>query len=187
MKARYEEVKNIIRYLQRGYTVGRKTVANERLAFLVVMVVITKRSIPQVVKIQRNQFFQGIRGFTFRGISPRMKNVYYIKLPLSFMYYLSSYCFKYRISEEGFMFPFNSDYVGNRVRELIKFTGYNISINNIQTLIPYSYNTEQYQKFAFELLDILQDAVYLEMYQCFTGEDICNSIRIFEKKYLDGK
>ena len=150
METRYEEVKNIIGYLQRGYIVGRKTVANERLAFLIVMVVITKRSIPQVVKIQRNQFFQGIKCFIFRGISPRMKNVYYIKLPLSFMYY-------------------------------------NISINDIQTLIPYSYNTKQYQKFVFELLDILQDSVYLKMYQCFTGEDICNSICIFEKKYFNGQ
>ncbi len=187
METRYEEVKNIIGYLQRGYIVGRKTVANERLAFLIVMVVITKRSIPQVVKIQRNQFFQGIKCFIFRGISPRMKNVYYIKLPLSFMYYLSSFCFKYHISEEGLIFPLNSDYVGNRIRELIKFADYNISINDIQTLIPYSYNTKQYQKFVFELLDILQDSVYLKMYQCFTGEDICNSICIFEKKYFNGQ
>jgi len=103
------------------------------------------------------------------------------------MYYLSSFCFKYHISEEGLIFPLNSDYVGNRIRELIKFADYNISINDIQTLIPYSYNTKQYQKFVFELLDILQDSVYLKMYQCFTGEDICNSICIFEKKYFNGQ
>ncbi len=184
METRYEKVKNIIRHFQTGYIVGRQTAANERLAFLVVMVVITKRSIPQIVKIQRNQFFVGIKGFVFRGTSPRAGNIYYIQLPMSFMDYLSSYCFKYQVAGEGRIFPFHSDYVGNRVRELVKFVGYDMSINDIQTLIPYPYNTKQYQRLAFELLDMLQDVHYAEMYRCFSGEDICNSIRIFEEKHL---
>lgn len=184
MEGRYEEVKNIIRYLQTGYIVGRKTMGNERLAFLMVMVVITKRSVPQVIKIQRNQFFESIQGAIFRGTSPRAGSIYYIHLPLSFMDYLSSYCFKYKISEEGVIFPFNSDYVGNRVRELISFIGYDISINDIQTLISYPYNTKQYQRIAFELLDMLRDVEYSEMYRCFSGEEICNSIRIFEDRHL---
>ena len=57
MENKIEQLKSLIQLLQSGYYVGRQTQKNERLAFLLIFVAITKRSIPQVVIIRRDQYF----------------------------------------------------------------------------------------------------------------------------------
>ena len=183
MENKIEQLKSLIQLLQSGYYVGRQTQKNERLAFLLIFVAITKRSIPQVVIIRRDQFLVGRYDCIFRGFFPRNKRVYRIHLPMSFLGYLDDYCFRYRVPSNGCLFSMNPEYVGNRVRELVKLQRWDISIGDIQKAIPYAYNSEEYKAIAYELLNMLWAIPCSEQYICTTAVQICSSIQEFERRY----
>lgn len=184
MEAKIEQIKTLIQLLQSGYDAGRQTQKNERLAFLLTLVAITKRSIPQVAAIRREQFLVGVHDCIFRGVFPRNKRVYRIHLPMSFLGYLDDYCFRYKISPDSCLFSMNPEYVGNRIRELIRLLEWTISIGDIQKLIPYAYNSEEYKMIAYDLLGMLRVMPFSEPYTCTTASQICSSIQAFERQYL---
>lgn len=181
--ATLEEIESLIIHLQMGYSLNRKVQGNERLSFLMFMVVITKQSVPQTVKITRNQFRREIRDGVFEGIKPRSKKSYRIHLPLSFMDYLNSYCNRFLISSDGLLFPFNPEYVNRRVRELCGFLGYDITIGNIQTVITYSYRSGRYQQIVWRLSGLLGEVPNPERYYCFTADLICKMISEYAAQF----
>ena len=76
------------------------------------------------------------------------------------------------------------EYVGKRVRELVKLQRWDISIGDIQKAIPYAYNSEEYKAIAYELLNMLWAIPCSEQYICTTAVQICSSIQEFERRYL---
>ena len=176
MKITFEEIEEIIGNLQSGYWVQRQTMGNERLAFLLVMVIITKKSVSSTVKILKSQFQRQGEKCVFRGITPRSKKAYQINLPLIFMDYLENYCCRFRISEENYLFPLNTQYVTKRFRELSQKLGYDITIRNLQMWIQDAFSSDEYQRTVYNLVNLLREIPLPEQYICFASARICNLI-----------
>lgn len=176
MQKTLDKIIFIIKKFQEGYDSNRKVVGNERLAFLVVVAAITKSSIPQTIQITKNQFHVGIRDYIFRGYSPRAHKLYRIHLPLYFKKYLDSYCQEYKIYDEDALFSFNSEYVGNRIREVIKLYNLGISTYDIQKCISYTYNSDEYDRCVGQLINVLNPIKEGSSYICNSSTYICTAI-----------
>lgn len=180
----FQDVVELIEMLNRGYVAnGRVTISNERLIFILILVILTKRSIPHVMKIRKNQFRKFNDKCILRDVSPRAHNVHRIEFPVVFFDYLESYCKKYAVEPCGLLFDLNSEYVGNRFRELLKICKFSFSIGNIQTMISHQYNTalykEQMQKYI-SFLQIDQETYYFTS----TGAEIVKKIEEFLQEVL---
>ena len=184
MESREEAFFDLVYSLQNGYYAGRMTQGNERLAFVLVMVAVTKQSIPQVLKIQKNHFVHNNAVCILRIHTVRANNLRRISIPEFMWEYVTEYCTKFHVTEEGLLFPFNPEYVGNRVRELTRIKHYDISVRDIMKLIPYHVKTTLYQDKVKEYLWLLYSIPLAEAYSCNTANIICDSILKFMKTNL---
>lgn len=185
MKPRFEDIQELTEALKTGYKVNdRTTTANERLIFILLLVVLTKRSIPHVLNIRKNQFKTVRNKYIFRDVSPRAKNIYCIEFPMSFQAYLESYCIRYMIAPTALLFELNSEYVGNRFRELLKLQQKSFSINDIQKMIPYKYNTVKFNM-QMERYILLFKVDEKPHYFTQSGIEMANMIEKFIKCYSD--
>ena len=179
MESREEVFFDLVYSLQNGYCAGRMVQGNERLAFVVVMVAVTKQSIPQVLKIQKNHFVCNNTICLLRIHTARANNLRRIIMPEFMWEYVNEYCKKYHVTEEGLLFPFNAEYVGNRVRELARIKHYDISIRNVMKLIPYNVKSTMYQDKVKDYVGLLYSIPLAEAYSCNTAPIICGSILRF--------
>ena len=89
MEPRFEDIEELSEELKSGYVAnGRTTTANDRLIFILVLMILTKRSIPHVLSLRKNQFKIVNNKCILRDISPRAQNVYRIEFPIAFYQYL---------------------------------------------------------------------------------------------------
>lgn len=180
MKPDEEQFRAYVEDLQQGYRAsGRMTKGNERLALMVVLVAVTKRSIPEVINITINQFKMRNGKCRFRGLSPRAKEPYYIEFPIEFYEYLVGYCERFHIAAGDRLFDMNAEYAGNRFRELRKTKGYHFGVNDIKRMIPFSYGTEQYKKAVRKCVDLLYEGSMGNGYLCHTGSKVSSQISKF--------
>lgn len=180
----FQDIVELIEMLKSGYVAnGRVTASNERLIFILILVILTKRSIPHVMKIRKNQFKKFNNMCIFRDVSPRAHNVHRIEFPIVFYDYLENYCMKYAVESSGLLFDLNSEYVGNRFRELLKICKDSFSIGNIQTMISHQYNTASYKKQMqkyISLLQIDQETYYFSS----VGAEMAKMIQEFMEEVL---
>lgn len=85
------------------------------------------------------------------------------------------------IAPTALLFELNSEYVGNRFRELLKLQQKSFSINDIQKMIPYKYNTV---KFNMQMERYILLFKVDEKPHYFTQE-MANMIEEFIKCYSD--
>lgn len=175
----FQDIVELIEMLNSGYVAnGRVTISNERLIFILILVILTKRSVSHVMKIRKNQFKKFNDKCILRDVSPRAHNVHRIEFPIVFYDYLENYCKKYAVEPYGLLFDLNSEYVGNRFRELFKICKFSFSIGSIQTMISHQYNTafykEQMKKYI-SLLQIDQETYYFTS----TGTEMAKMIEEF--------
>ena len=111
MENREEAFFDLVHSLQNGYYAGRMTQGNERLAFVMVMVAVTKQSVPQVLKIQRNHFVHNNAVCLLRIHTARANNLRRIIMPEFMWGYVTEYCNKFHVTEEGLLFPFTYSFV----------------------------------------------------------------------------
>lgn len=183
MKPDEEQFKAYVNDLQQGYRAsGRMTRGNERLALLVVLVAVTKRSIPEVISITRDQFKVRNGKCRFRGLSPRAKIPYYIEFSTEFYEYLMGYCERFHIAHTERLFDMSAEYAGNRFRELQNIRGYHFGVNDIKKIIPFSYGAEQYKKVVQRYVDLLYEGSIERCYFCHTGSDMSSRISDFFDK-----
>lgn len=158
MKPEYEDIVKLTQMLKTGYSSnGRITTPNERLVFILVLIIITKRSVPHVMRIHRSQFKVLHEQCILRDASPRSHNIYRIELPIKFHDYLEDYCYAYRVDFSGLLFDISSEYVGNRFRELLKIQHASFSVGDIQRMIFHKYNTIAYKSQLEKYLSLLSN------------------------------
>lgn len=156
MKPSIEQVQSFIKDLQNGYEAnGRQTMPNERLALIVVLVAVTKQSIPQVLQFKQNQFIAATGRCIIRWRTVRAGNPRRVELPLSFYEYIAAYSKKNFIAKNDKLFELNPDYVGNRIRELQRIGDYPFSIGDIQKIISSDFGTKQYSMMSQALTKLL--------------------------------
>lgn len=183
MKPSIEQVQSFIKDLQNGYKAnGRQTMPNERLALIVVLVTVTKQSIPQVLQFKYNQFIAAngrciIRWRTVRAGNPRRA-----ELPLSFYEYIAAYSRRNFIAKGDKLFELNPDYVGNRIRELQRIGGYPFSIGGIQKIISADFGTKQYSMMSQELTKLLVADEKEENLVCMPTAYLIHQIAQFTKE-----
>lgn len=188
MRMKEEQFRVYVNDLQSGYVAGgRRTRGNERLAFLIVLVAMTKRSISEVLKITPKQFKKRRDRCIFRGLSPKAQEPYYIEFPLAFYEYLQGYRERFHISDEEGLFQLEADYVERRFRELQKVRGYPFGIYDIRKIIPFSYRSKHYKDVVENYIDLLfQNNVSTEKeYLCRSGKEICSQILDFMRMDAD--
>lgn len=156
MKPSKEQFELIIHSLQNGYNTDRKTVPNERLALIVILTAITKRQVPQILKIKRKQFFTDGQYCYLRIYSPKAHNIERIKLPFSFYEYIEDYCFRKTILYEENLLSLDSDYVGNRIRELCRLLNLSMGSRDLMKMIPHQINSRKYYAYATWIVDLVR-------------------------------
>ncbi len=172
MESREKAFIDMVSALQMGYVAGRLTKRNERLAFVVVLVAVTKQSIPQVLKIQNSHFIRNDNQCCLKITTSRAGNIQKFIFPEFVGKYVDEYCKKYHIGKDDLLFTFNSEYIGNRIRELAKVKQYDISISDIKKLIPYDIKSVQYEKKVEQYMKLLCPILEKEDYICNTGIEL---------------
>lgn len=179
MKPSYEDIVEFTKALDVGYLADdRRTVGNERLVFVTVLMIVTKRSLVHVLNIRKSQFKKYKDKCIFRDLSPRANNYYRIEFPMILYEYLENYCKTYNIKDDMALFNLNSEYVGRRFRELCRLQSKPFSASDLQTTISYGYNTKNFksevEKYIL-LLPICEEYYYFS----HTGTNIAKKISKF--------